>query len=168
MQIRRTYYSWPTAYLWLISYVSSPISNLCWILRSYRYDHPSASFLHSLVPGFWNSPTLEAGDLGNDNIVDGVHTYLAKYYLDLWWFGIFGINYILGLISGYISAGQRLSRNYLSSSVVLGCIGFIFFADFLTFLLIIIELIFLCVGHRYFTIQDEMEFNMGIGVKEFI
>jgi hypothetical protein len=153
MQIKRSYYNWPSAYLWLISYVSSPISNLCWIVRVYRYDHPSASFLYSLVPGFLNSSVpLEGMDLGSSNIVDGVHTYIAKYYLDFWWFGVFGINYLWGLLSGFITTGNRLTRYYLTSSVVLACLGFIFFADFVTFLLIVVELAFLGMGHRYFTV----------------
>lgn len=153
LQIKRSYYDWPSAYLWFISYISTPISNLCWIVKSYRYDHPSAQFLKSLVPVFWSSPLLETGDLGSENIVDGVHTYAAKYYLDFWWFGIFGINYVYGLLSGYIAAGNRLTRNYLTSAVVLGCIGFMFFSDFLTILMIVVELIFVSVGYRYFTIQ---------------
>ncbi len=150
MQIKRAYYDWPTSYLWMVSYISSPISNLCWIVRSYHYDHPSASFLHSLLPGSLGASSLEAGDLGSDNVVDGVHTYIAKYYLDLWWFGLFGINYTWGLISGYISAGNRLCRNYLISAVLLACMGFIFFADFLSFLIILIELAALAFGQRYF------------------
>ena len=153
MQIKRAYYDLPTAYLWMASYISSPISNLCWIVHSYHYDHPSASFLYSLVPASWTPPNLESGDLGSANIVDGVHTYIAKYYLDFWWFGVFGINYIWGLISAYMSAGNRLSRNYLTSAVLLSCLGFIFFADFLTFLIIWVELMLLGFGHRYFTIQ---------------
>ena len=153
MQIKRAYYDWPTSYLWMVSYISSPISNLCWIVHSYHYDHPSISFLYSLLPGSLNALSREAGDLGSDNIVDGVHTYIAKYYVDLWWFGVFGINYIWGLISGYISAGNRLTRNFLISAVLLGCIGFLFFADFLSFLIIAIELTVLIFAQRYFTLE---------------
>jgi hypothetical protein len=100
-----------------------------------------------------NAVSLEAGDLGSDNVVDGVHTYIAKYYLDLWWLGVFGINYIWGLISGFISAGNRLTRNYLISAVLLGCMGFLFFADFLSFLIVLIELAVLAFGQRYFTVE---------------
>ncbi len=78
--------------------------------------------------------------MGSENIIDGVHTYIAKYYLDLWVFGIFIINYVWGLISGYISAGNRSVADYLSSAVLLGCIGFMFFSDFLTILMIILQL----------------------------
>jgi len=153
LQIKRSYYEWPTAYIWLISYISTPISNMCWIVHAYRYNHPSASFLKSLLPSFWSSPSLEVGDLGSDNIVDGVHTYLAKYYLDFWWLGVFGVNYIWGLVFGYINTGNRLTRHYLTSAVLLGCIGFMFFSDFLTMLLIVVELFLLSVGNRYFTVQ---------------
>ena len=160
MQIKRSYYDWPTAYLWMISYISSPISNMCWIVRSYHYDHPSAAFLYELLPGFWAPKSLEAGDLGSQNIVDGVHTYLAKYFLDFWWFGIFGINYVWGLISGFLTINNGLARNYLTSAVLLACIGFLFFADFITFLLIFLELVLLGFAQRYFTV-DRLSTNLG-------
>jgi hypothetical protein len=154
MQIRKQYYDWPTAYLWVISYTSSPISNLCWIVHSYRYDHPSLTFLSSLLPGFLAPDSLEGADLGSSNIVDGVHTYIAKYYLDLWGFGVFLINYVWGLISGYLSAGDRITRHYLTSAVLIASIGFIFFADYLTILSIVIELAVLGFAQRYFTIAE--------------
>ena len=157
MQIKRSYYEWPTAYLWMISYISSPISNLCWIVRVYHYDHPTAAFLYYLIPASLAPKTLEGADLGSSNIVDGVHTYIAKYYLDFWWFGVLGINYVWGVISGYLNAGNRLARNYLPSAVLLSCIGFLFFADFLTFLLILLELLLLRIGQQYFTVGISAE-----------
>jgi hypothetical protein len=153
MQIKRKFYDWPTAYLWMASYISTPISNLCWIVRVYPYEHPSFSFLYSALPGFWTSPSLEVGDLGSEMIVDGVHTYIAKYYLDFWFFGLFGINYLWGLISAYISAGDRLRRKYLPAAVLLACLGFIFFADFLSILYIIVELVAISLAQKYFTIE---------------
>jgi oligosaccharide repeat unit polymerase len=153
MQIKRIYYDWPTAYLWMISYISTPISNLCWIVHVYPYEHPSLSFLNSALPSFWSGQPLEVKDLGSDMIVDGVHTYIAKYFLDFWFFGIFGINYIWGLIAAYMSAGDRLTRRYLPSAVLLGCLGFIFFSDFLSLLVILIEVFAIDSAQRYFTIE---------------
>jgi hypothetical protein len=153
MQIKREYYSWPTAYLWVASYISTPLSNLCWIVRVYPYEHPSLSFLQSALPGFWTSKSLEVADLGSDMIVDGVHTYMAKYFLDFWFFGIFGINYLWGLIAAYMSAGDRLTRKYLPSAVLLGCLGFIFFADFLSILYILVEFFAITLAQSYFTIE---------------
>jgi hypothetical protein len=153
MQIRREYYDWNPALLWMISYVSTPISNMCWIVQVYRYDHPTGSFLYYLLPGFLNpAPTIQP-DLGSGSIVDGVHTYLAEYYFNFLWFGVLGINYIWGLISGYMNAGNRLPRNYLVSAVLLGCMAFMFFFDFLTILIIVLELVVLGLGHRYFTLE---------------
>lgn len=152
LQIKHAYYDWPAAYLWVISYVSTPISNMCWIVRVYHYHGPSWSFLSSALPGFWSSKPLEWGDLGSDMIIDGVHTYLAKYYLDFWGFGIAGVNYMWGLISAFISAGDRLTRNYLISAVLLGCIGFMFFADFLSILIILMELGAAVWIQRYVTV----------------
>jgi hypothetical protein len=153
MQIKREYYSWPTAYLWMASYISQPISNMCWIVRVYPYEHPSFSFLYSALPGFWTSKPLEVTDLGSDMIIDGVHTYIAKYFLDFWFFGIFGINYLWGLIAAYISEGDRLTRRYLPSAVLLGCLGFIFFSDFLSILYILVELFVASIAQQYFTVE---------------
>ena len=80
MQIKKAYYDWPAAYVWVISYVSTPFSNLCWIIHVYHYDHPSGAFLYSALPGFWAPTFIETGDLGSEKIIDGVHTYIAKYY----------------------------------------------------------------------------------------
>jgi hypothetical protein len=155
MQIKRAYYDWPTAYLWVAAYISTPISNLCWIVRVYAYNHPSFSFLYSALPGFWTSKSLEVSDLGSDMIIDGVHTYISKYYLDFWFFGVFGINYVWGLIAAYLNAGDRLTRKYLPSAVLLGCLGFIFFSDFLSILYILVEFSAISVAQRYFTIEIE-------------
>jgi hypothetical protein len=147
--IRQVYAGWPMALLWVISYIATPFSNLCWIIHSYPYSHPSATFLTSLLPAFWSPPPLESLDLGSASIIDGVHTYLAKYYLDMWYFGVFLINYVWGLISGYLSAGDRLAGRALTSSVLLASIAFIFFADYLTFLSTVMELAILHFVQRY-------------------
>jgi len=68
---------------------------MCWIVRAYHDKGPSINVLYSALPGFWSTiNTLENTDLGSENIIDGVHTYLAKYYLDFWYFGLLGINYL--------------------------------------------------------------------------
>jgi oligosaccharide repeat unit polymerase len=154
MHIKHSYYDWPAAFLWVISYINTPISNMCWIVHVYPYRHPSFGWLYSALPGFWAPKFIETGDLGSEQIVDGVHTYLAKYFLDFWIFGIFGINYVWGLIAAFISAGNRLTRNYLTSAVLLGCMGFMFFSDFLTILIIMLELVVLGWAQKYFTIEE--------------
>lgn len=141
LQIRPKFYDWPAAYLWVISYISTPISNMCWIVKVYHYTHPSFNFLYSALPAFWTSLSIEqTADLGSEKIIDGVHTYMAKYYIDFWYFGIVGINYIWGLIASAISAGNRLTRNFLVSAILLSCMGFMFFSDFLTILIVMLEI----------------------------
>jgi oligosaccharide repeat unit polymerase len=147
--IQPAYADWPMILLWAISYVATPFSNLCWIIHSHPYTHPSATFLTSLLPAFWAPPPLESTDLGSSSIIDGVHSYLAKYYLDLWYFGVFLINYVWGLISGYLSVGDRLASRALTSSVLLAAMAFMFFADYLTFLSVVMELLILHFLQRY-------------------
>lgn len=150
MQIRRSYYDWPTAYLWLISYISTPISNMCWIINAHQSYQPVPVLFSSLLPGFLAPEIPKNLDYGSGNIIDGVHSYLAKYYLNFWIFGIFGVNYLWGFISGYLSLGDRLSRNYLTSAVLLSCIAFFFFEDFLSILIIYGELLLLWRAQAYF------------------
>ena len=152
LQIKPAYHDWPAAFLWAISYVSTPVSNMCWIVRSYHYDHPSLNFIYSALPGFWSSLSLEqTADLGSEKIIDGVHTYMAKYYIDFWYPGIIGINYLWGLIAAYLQEGNRLTQRFLVSAVLLGCLAFIFFSDFLSILIIMLELAIMVGLQRFVT-----------------
>jgi hypothetical protein len=153
--IRSAYADWPMAFLWVASYIAIPLSNLCWIVHSYPYSHVSAGFLGTLLPAFWAPPVLEATDLGSDHIIDGVHTYLAKYYLDLWFLGIFLINYVWGVISGYLSSGDRMVSRFLTSSILLGALTFIFFVDYLTVLTVVMELIAVAFIQHY-SVQEKV------------
>lgn len=140
LQIKQKYHNWPPAYLWVTSYVTTPFSNMCWIVRAPYHEH-SVTFFYSLLPGELAVKSTEmTADLGSEKILDGVHTYMAKYFLDFWYFGIIGINYVWGLIAGALRAGNRLTRNFLLSGVLLGCMGFMFFSDFLTILIIVMEM----------------------------
>jgi hypothetical protein len=150
LQIKRQYYSWPAAYLWVISYIATPFSNMCWIAHVYSYKGPTFKFLYSALPGFMApTETLMGSDLGSEKIVDGVHTYMAKYFLDFWYFGILGINYVWGLIAAYMNADSRITRKFLVSAAILGCMGFMFFSDFLTILIIMLEIAILALMQRY-------------------
>ncbi len=93
--------------------------------------------------------------MGSDHIIDGVHTYLAKYYLDLWFLGIFLINYVWGVISGYLSSGNRMVSRFLTSSILLGALTFIFFVDYLTVLTVVMELIAVAFIQHY-SVQEKV------------
>ena len=49
LQIRHKYFDWPMAYLWLTSYISIPISNLCWLFAKGNFHGPTLSFLYPLL-----------------------------------------------------------------------------------------------------------------------
>ena len=150
LQIKQKHHNWPPAYLWVISYVATPFSNMCWIVRAYHYDHPAWTFFYSALPGSSPSHAQEVyADLGSEKILDGVHTYMAKYFLDFWYFGVAGINYVWGLIAGALRTGDRLTRNFLLSGVLMGCMGFMFFSDFLTILIIMLEMAAMVALQKY-------------------
>jgi hypothetical protein len=150
MQIKREFQQWPTVYTWIISYVSTPLSNLCWFVDIAHFDHPSISFAYSLLPHFWEPVDPHMNLVESSNIIDGVHTYLSSYFLDLSYFGIVIINFWVGMVSGFCSSAERVSRKFLTSAVFLSSIGFMFFTDFFLYLQTFIELGIQCLAHWYF------------------
>ncbi len=52
LEIRPEFRSWPMAILWPISYMSIPISNMCWIVQDAHFNEPAVSFLYPALPSF--------------------------------------------------------------------------------------------------------------------
>jgi hypothetical protein len=150
MQIKTQFQQWPTLYLWIISYVSTPLSNLCWFVDLARFDHITWSFAYPMLPSFWtpNSPHASFGE--TTNVIDGVHTYLATYFLDFSYFGLVLINLSIGMVSGYYGSSRRIGRKFLTGSVFLSCIAFMFFFDFFVYLQVAILFGLQRAAQRYF------------------
>jgi oligosaccharide repeat unit polymerase len=139
MDIKSEFRDWPMAVLWPVSYVSIPISNMCWIVERAHFTAPSISFLYQVLPFFLIPASPHVATVSDPHIVDGVHTYLANYFLDFSWAGVVGCNFAIGLASGFLTHRERISRKFMSSSIILSAIGFIFFWDFFTTLWTILE-----------------------------
>lgn len=150
MHIKTEFWHWPTIYVWIISYLSAPLSNLCWYVRTAQFDHITWSFAYTLLPAFWYPPGVHNDISQTTNIVDGVSTYLANYFLDFSYVGIVLVNILIGMISGFASVANRISRKFLFWSVFLSCIGFMFFWDFFASLEMLILLGIQAHAHRYF------------------
>jgi len=132
LQIKQSYRAYPTLFLWLTAYASIPISNMAWIVHNYQAVRPTWSFTYSLLPSFWMPDNPHKLLLESCNcIIDGVHTYLSEYYLDLSYAGIVGINLLIGIVSGYIVA-RGVSRTFLVAALFLTCIVFMYFSDMFT------------------------------------
>jgi hypothetical protein len=139
MEIRSEYRTWPTAILWPVSYFSLPISNMCWIVKDAHFREPTLSFLYQFLPSFLTPASPHDAALSDSHIIDGVHTYLANYFLDFSWAGIVACNFAIGLGAGFLTHRERISRRFLSSPIILSAIGFIFFWDFFTTLWMVLE-----------------------------
>jgi oligosaccharide repeat unit polymerase len=140
LQIREKYFDWPTVYLWLVSYVSIPFSNLCWLFAKGNYHGPTMSFLYPLLPSFL-TPSDPHASIHNDlSIIDGASTYLAAYALDFSYLGVYLANLALGLGCGWLWE-RALPRQILVSGILLACLSFIFFSDMFTPLSTILQLI---------------------------
>ena len=134
MEIKPEFRDWPMALLWPITYVSVPISNLCWIVHGAHFTEPTMSFLYPVLPAFWTPINPHDAAVSDSHIIDGVHTYLANYFLDFSWFGIIAANFGIGILSGFLVNRQRITRYLLLSPVVLSAMAFIFFWDFFIYL----------------------------------
>jgi oligosaccharide repeat unit polymerase len=157
MQIKTEFQHWPTVYTWIISYVSTPLSNFCWFVDSTRFDHPTWTFAYPLLPHFWWPEDPHMDLVETSKIIDGVHSYLSSYFLDFSYFGIILINFWVGLVSGYCSIAGRISRKFLTCSVFLASIGFMFFTDFFLYLQTFIEVGIQCLAHWYFIKEARSE-----------
>jgi len=134
MEIKPEFRSWPMALLWPITYISVPISNLCWIIHGSHFTEPTLSFLYPVLPAFWVPENPHLAPLSDSHIIDGVHTYLATYFLDFSWPGIIVANFALGLLSGFLVNRDRISRYLLISPVILSALALMFFWDFFVYL----------------------------------
>ncbi len=134
MEIKPEFRNWPMAMLWPITYVSVPISNLCWIIHGAHFIQPTMSFLYPVLPAFWTPTNPHDAAVSDSHIIDGVHTYLANYFLDFSWLGVVAANFGIGMLSGFLVNRQRITRYLLISPVVLSAMAFIFFWDFFIYL----------------------------------
>ena len=131
LQIRHQYFHWPMAYLWLISYISIPFSNLCWLVTKGNFHGPTLAFLYPLLPSFLAPPNPHAAIHKDLSIIDGASTYLADYVLDFSYVGVYLANLLLGIGCGWLME-RSLPKHILVASIFLACLSFIFFSDMFT------------------------------------
>lgn len=131
LQIRQKYFDWPTAYLWLTSYISIPISNLCWLFAKGHFHGPTWSFLYPLLPSFLTPADPHAAIHNDLTIIDGASTYLVAYVLDFSYLGVYLANLLLGIGCGWLKE-RSLPKHILVASIFLTCLSFIFFSDMFT------------------------------------
>lgn len=139
LQIRKKYFDWPMAFLWLTSYVSIPFSNLCWIFAKGSFHGPTLSFLYPLLPSFLTPPDPHAAIHNDLSIIDGASTYLAAYALDFSYLGLYLGNLVLGIGCGWVRE-RAMPKSILVTSILLTCLSFIFFSDMFTPLSTILQL----------------------------
>jgi len=128
LQIRDKYSNWPMAFLWAVSYISIPFSNLCWMVAHGTSHGPTFAFLYSLLPTFMTPSDPYAEVYGSMNIIDGASTYLQAWALDFSYLGIYFANLIIGIGCGWL-AMRAYPRNILILSIFLTSISLLFFAN---------------------------------------
>lgn len=148
LDIRGEFWDWPMIALWVISYFSIPLSNLCWIVRDFHFHKVTFSFLYQVLPAFWFPNDPHESIQSNSHIVDGVHTYLGNYFMDFSFAGIVLANVALGAACAYV-VRRGISRNFLTSAVFFACVANIFFNDNFTPLSTLIQLAIQAFVQRY-------------------
>lgn len=143
LQIRNKYSEWPMAFLWPVSYISIPFSNLCWMVAHGPSNGPTFAFLYSLLPSFMAPPDPYADVYGSMNVIDGASTYLQAWVLDFSYLGIYFANLLIGIGCGWL-AMRAYPRNILILAIFLTSMSLLFFAN-MFFLLSIVLQVFLQV-----------------------
>lgn len=147
LQIREKYFGWPMASLWLTSYISIPLSNLCWILKTVQYHGPTLAFLYPLLPSFI-APMDPHIAIHNDlRIIDGASTYLSVYALDFSYLGAYAANILLGAACAWVM-NRGLPKYFLVSALFLTCISFICFSDMFSPLSTIVQVTLLLIVQK--------------------
>ena len=129
LEIRSQFWDWPMPALWVISYFSIPLSNLCWIVRTFHFHAPTLGFLYPAFPAFIApADPHEAFIFGSSHVIDNVHTYLAPYFMDFSYAGIVLVNAALGVLCAVV-VRRGITKSVLLSAILLGCMADIFFND---------------------------------------
>ena len=144
LQIRDKYSDWPMAFLWPVSYVSIPFSNLCWMTAHMSSHGPTFAFLYPVLPTFMAPADPYSAIYGSSNMVDNASTYLQTYVLDFSFLGIYFANLILGLGCGWLLR-RAYPRNILILSIFLTSMSLIFFTD----MFFLLEIVILVLIQRY-------------------
>lgn len=114
--------------LWVITYISTPISNFLHFTSSSPFGGDiSLHFISRTLPSFlWATDgILEKTIEQNANIIDGVHSYLFYWYSGLGLAGLIMIN----AIYGWFSKGSQ--NNIFLSPIFASIMIFSFFIDYL-------------------------------------
>jgi oligosaccharide repeat unit polymerase len=140
LQIRDQYSDWPMAWLWLVSYISIPFSNLCWMIAHASSHGPTLAFLYPLLPTFVAPQDPYNAVYGSTNIIDNASTYLQTYALDFSYLGIYFVNLALGTECGWI-VRRAYPKHMLIVSIFLTSMSLIFFTDMFFLLSTVIQVL---------------------------
>jgi oligosaccharide repeat unit polymerase len=160
LQIRREFWEWPMILLWAVSYFSIPLSNLCWIVHNFHFHNATLSFFYPALPAFWTPADPHESITGYSHVIDGVHTYLATYYMDLSYAGIVLINLVIGIAAAYIMR-RGLSRSFLTSAIFLACLSYIFFVDNFMPLSTLLQFVIQGLAQRYI-ISSQVSYDESV------
>jgi oligosaccharide repeat unit polymerase len=140
LEIQDKYSDWPMAWLWLVSYISIPFSNLCWMVAHAPAHGPTLAFLYPLLPAFMAPSDPYADVHGRMTIIDNASTYLETYALDFSYLGIYFANLLLGFGCGWLKT-RSYPRHILVLSIYLTAMSLIFFTDMFLLLSTIIQVL---------------------------
>jgi hypothetical protein len=157
LQIRPQFSEWPMAFLWFVSYISIPFSNLCWMTAHGSFHAHTLAFLYPLLPSFMAPSDPYTSVYSGMNIIDGASTYLQTWTLDFSYLGIYFANLLIGAGCGWILR-RAFPKNILVLAIFLTSISLLFFSD-MFFLLSTVVQVFLqvLVQKRCFHWQEPVQ-----------
>ena len=140
LEIRDKYSDWPMAWLWFVSYISIPFSNLCWMVAHAPRQGPTLAFLYPILPTFMAPADPYASVFGSSNLIDNASTYLQTYALDFSYLGIYFANLLLGLGCGWLVT-RSYPKYILILAILLTSISLMFFTDMFFLLSTVVEIV---------------------------
>jgi hypothetical protein len=146
LEIQDRYSDWPMAFLWVVSYISIPFSNLCWMVAHGSSHGPTFAFLYSLLPSFMIPADPYADVYGRMNIIDNASTYLQAWALDFSYLGIYFVNLLIGLVCGWL-VKRAYPRNILILTILLTSTSLLFFSDMFFLLATLIQVLLQALVH---------------------
>ncbi|HIF9347325.1 TPA: O-antigen polymerase [Photobacterium damselae] len=129
---------WNTSFLWFISYVSTPFSNMLWITEN-ELNVSWGESLVTFLPGSLRDEFFPSTLHYPSYIIDGVHGYITPIFNDYGFIGVAIFNMILGTLFCYFHS----SHKFLIYTFFLGMLSFIFFFNPFIQLTTIISLFFI-------------------------
>ena len=146
-EIKEEYKNFNIGLLWVIMYISSPLSDLISTLQFQNEFQYGISILNDVTPAFLTfDPAIANPKI---NFIDGPKTYITPFYEDFGWFGVVMTNFFISIICFLFYNDSFFKKNFLIVSLMYTSLIFIFFTNYFFFFSTIIQFLLSIFIYKY-------------------